>query len=146
MEPKTLKRSVSIHAPIQVVWQGITDPETIKEYFFGTNVETDWQEGSPIVYHGTWEGKEYRDKGTILEVIQEKRLKHTFWSSLSGTADEVENYFTVSYELEPKDEETILTVTQTGLMTEETKEHSGKNWEMVLYKLKDLLEKHPAEK
>jgi uncharacterized protein YndB with AHSA1/START domain len=145
MEKRTLKRSVSIHAPVSKVWSAITDPATIKEYFFGTNVETDWKEGSPITYYGTWQGKEYRDKGMILEVQKERKLKHTHWSSLSGTPDEVENYFTVTYELEPKGDETILTVTQSGLMTEETKDHSGKNWEMVLQKLKDLLEKQPVE-
>ena len=145
MEKRTLKKSVTIHAPASAVWTGITDPATIKEYFFGTNVETDWKEGSPISYHGEWQGKEYRDKGTILEVQKERRLKHTFWSSLSGTPDEVENYFTVTYELEPQGEETILTVTQSGLMSEETKDHSDKNWEMVLQKLKDLLEKHSVE-
>ena len=118
MEKRTLKRSVSIHSPVANVWTAITDPATIKEYFFGTNVETDWKEGSPITYYGSWQGKEYRDKGTILEVQKERKLKHTHWSSLSGTPDEVENYFTVTYELEPKWDETILTVTQSGLMTE----------------------------
>jgi uncharacterized protein YndB with AHSA1/START domain len=146
MENRTLKRSVSIHAPVSAVWHAITDPETIKKYFFGTNVESDWKEGSPITYSGTWQGKEYRDKGTILEVNEERKLKHTHWSSLSGTPDEVENYFTVTYELERKGEETVLTVTQSGLMTDEAKEHSGKNWEMVLQKLKELVEEQPVER
>jgi len=146
MEKRSLKRSVSIHAPASAVWFAITDPATIKEYFFGTNVETDWKEGSPIIYHGAWQGKDYRDKGTILEVQKERTLKHTFWSSLSGTPDEVENYFTVTYELDSKGNETSLTVTQSGLMTEETKEHSAKNWEMVLQKLKELVEKQAVEK
>ncbi|HYC40573.1 MAG TPA: SRPBCC domain-containing protein [Chitinophagaceae bacterium] len=144
MDRKTLKRSVSIHAPIQRVWATITDPEQISQFLFGTRVETDWQEGSPIHYSGTWEGREYHDKGTVLEVDTPRRLKHTYWSSLSGNPDETEYYQTVTYELQEQGEETILTVTQLGLMTEEGAEHSGKNWEVVLQKLRELVEKQQA--
>jgi hypothetical protein len=31
-------------------------------------------------------------------------------------------------------------------MTEEAREHSGKNWEMVLQKLKELVEEQPVVK
>ena len=41
------------------------NPEAIKQYMFGTNVVTDWREGSPITWKGEWQGKSYEDKGVM---------------------------------------------------------------------------------
>jgi uncharacterized protein YndB with AHSA1/START domain len=145
MKNRSVKKKVKINAPVNEVWNAITSPEITKQYLFGTNVETDWQEGSPISFWGTWEGKEYRDKGTILEIEENKHLKYTHWSSLSGTPDTPEHYYKVSYDLEPKsDDKTILTVTQSGSMSEESAEHSGENWKQVLDKLREVVEKEVA--
>ena len=141
MEKRAVKRSVIINANAPEVWRAITDPEMIKKYFFGTDVKTDWKEGSPITYSGTWKGKEYSDKGQILKVEKEKRLEHTHWSSLSGTEDIPENYFDIVYELEERENDTVLTITQVGLMSEDSYQHSSQNWEAVLQQLKDLVEK-----
>ena len=141
MEARTVKRSVIISATAADVWKAITDPEMIKQYFFGTDVRTDWKVGSPINYSGIWKEKEYHDKGTILEIEKERKIVHTHWSSLSGTEDIPENYFTITYELEERENDTVLCITQTGLMTSDTHEHSAQNWELVLQKLKELVEK-----
>ena len=141
-----MKDNVTAHATISIdaspseVWNALTDPEIIKKYLFGTNVTTDWQEGSPITYTGEWEGKTYEDKGTILQVIPEKLLQSTYWSSMGGTEDKSENYSTVTYELEPDGESTTLSITQDNNLNEEAKEHSEKNWQMVLESIKKLLE------
>ena len=42
---------------------------------FGSKVVTDWVEGSPIVWKGEYEGKTYEDKGEVLEIEPERRLK-----------------------------------------------------------------------
>ena len=56
------KESISINAPVGKVWDALTNPEVIKQYMFGTNVISDWKEGSPIVWKGEWQGKKYEDK------------------------------------------------------------------------------------
>ncbi|HET6296406.1 MAG TPA: SRPBCC domain-containing protein, partial [Kribbella sp.] len=50
------------------VWAVLTDPAEIKKFMFGADVHTDWQQGSPITWQGVYEGKEYEDKGEILEI------------------------------------------------------------------------------
>jgi uncharacterized protein YndB with AHSA1/START domain len=60
------EESVTIKAPVSKVWEAFVKPEIIKEYMFGTDIITDWKEGSEIVWKGEWEGKAYRDKGEIL--------------------------------------------------------------------------------
>jgi uncharacterized protein YndB with AHSA1/START domain len=146
MNKETVKESITIDAPASEVWKAITTPETIKQYFFGTNVDTDWKEGSPITYYGTWEGKDYKDKGMILKVEKNKKLRHTHWSSLSNTPDTPENYYTVTYDFQEDRGETILTITQEGQMTQKTAEHSAGNWRMVLQKLKTLLQEKMSVK
>ena len=79
--------SVTIDASPADVWQTLTDPVLINEYFFGTNVQTDWRPGNPILFRGSWEGKSYEDKGVILKAESEKLLSYTYWSSMSGVPD-----------------------------------------------------------
>jgi len=40
------RATVKINAPVARVWQALVDPHMIKQYMFGTDVVTDWQEGS----------------------------------------------------------------------------------------------------
>lgn len=140
-----LKLTVSetIDASASAVWKALTDKEMIKQYFYGTEVESDWKEGSPMTFRGTWKGQKYEDKGTVLEVKEEKRLKTSYWSSMSGMEDKPENYATVTYELERKSGHghTALTITQKGFRDREAYEHSVDGWKQVLINLKVLLEK-----
>jgi uncharacterized protein YndB with AHSA1/START domain len=60
--------SFTINAPSAQVWDALVNPEAIKQYMFGTNVVTDWGEGSPIIWKGEWQGKSYEDKGVVLQL------------------------------------------------------------------------------
>lgn len=137
----TAKQTIKINATPSKVWDALTNPSLIKQYLFGTETVSDWKKGSRITYKGVWQGKEYVDGGTILEIIPNKIFKSTYWSSMSGTEDKPENYATVTYELAEEGNSTILTITQDNIKTKESKEHSEGNWGMVLKTMKDLLEK-----
>ena len=129
-----------IDAPPSQVWAALTDPEQIKKYMFGSQVETDWLPGSPIVWKGEYEGKQYEDKGTVFECERERLLVSTYWSSLSGKPDVPERYNTVVYELSEADGGTRLTIVQDNNDSAESAQHSQQNWEMVLARMKQLLE------
>lgn len=141
----TAKKTVSIDAPVSKVWEALTTPELIKEYFYGTEAVSDWKVGSPIIFRGVWEGSSYEDKGTILESKPYKFFKYNYWSSLSGTEDIADNYADVTYELSPEGNSTILTVTQEGILSEEKKQHSEDGWGAVLNNMKDLVENKKTE-
>jgi uncharacterized protein YndB with AHSA1/START domain len=138
----TGKQSIIINAPAGRVWGALTNPELIKEYFFGTKAQSDWKVGSPITFEGEWNGERYEDKGTILENVPNKRLKYNYWSSRSGSEDKPENYVEITYELKEKDMVTELTVTQDNIPDENMREHSEENWLKVMEGLKSLLEKN----
>ncbi len=137
----TAEASITVNATPARVWKALTDPKQIKKYLFGTETTTDWKKGSPITYTGEWEGKKYEDKGTIIEIIPEKLLHTTYYSSMSGKEDRPENYSHVYYKVSPEGEQTRLTITQDNNSTRESKEHSESNWGQVLQSFKNVVEK-----
>ncbi len=141
MDPKfTSTASTTINAPASKVWDALTKPELIKQYMFGSDVVSDWKEGSSIVYKGEWQGKPYEDKGVILKLERGKRLVSTHWSPLSGTSDSPENYHTLTYVLSEHAGHTDVTLTQDNNASEAEKAESDKIWNAVLAGLKKVAE------
>ena len=130
--------SIAIKAPVAKVWEHLTRPELVKKYFFGTEIETNWEPGSPIYWRGTWEGKTYEDKGKVLEFRPYFHLSYLYWSSFSGQPDREENYQAIAYYLRSEEGGTVLTVRQA--CEESKREHCEKNWSMVLAGLKKQVE------
>ncbi len=139
-KPFTVNVSIEINANTATVWKWLTTPDLIKQYFFGTETETDWKKGSPIFFRGEWEGKKYEDKGMILDSEQGKFVKYNYWSSMSGMPDIPENYATITYELAAKGNATILSIIQDGIDTEERKTHSEQNWLAIMGGMKKMVE------
>lgn len=139
MDQKIAKATMTISSPPSKVWEALTKPELIKQYFFGAEIVTDWKEGSPIVYRGQWEGKPFEDKGVVLKVEPNRRLTVTHWSPLSGVPDVPENYHRVDYLLEAVGGGTRITITQDNNASDEEAAQSRKNWTAVLEGLKKLL-------
>lgn len=132
--------SIVINVPAAQVWDALTKPEIVKQYFFGTNLETTWEIGTPIRFKGEWEGKLYEDKGTVLEFSPVFSLSYNYWSPFSGLEEISENYQIIRYDLEPTDDNgTKLTITQSNVDTQERADHSLKNWNMVLEALQKLV-------
>lgn len=132
--------TILINAPTSRVWDALTARDMIKQYFFGADVITDWKVGSPILWKGEWQGKAFADKGMVLAVKAGRLLVVTHWSPLSGVPDAPENYHTVNYELSESAAGTRVTITQDNNATEDERNHSQQNWEMVLQGMKKLLE------
>ncbi len=134
------KAETTIGAPVDKVWDALINPEMIKQYMFGTTVISDWKEGSKIVWKGEWEGKQYEDKGKILNMAPRKQLQYSHFTPAAGVADVPENYHIVTIDLKEEDKQTVVILTQDNNADEKAKEHSEKNWKMMLASLKKLLE------
>jgi uncharacterized protein YndB with AHSA1/START domain len=143
----TAEASVDIDAPRGDVWRSLTDPEQIKEYYLGAEVQTDWRVGSPITFKGEWEGKSYEDKGEILVFEQESKLAYSHWSPMGGKPDAPENYHVVEITLDERDGATRVILRQSNLeggATEEdraNREDFEKNWNQLLDGLKKTTER-----
>ena len=134
------KASTVINAPRQVVWDALVNPKAIKQYMFGTNVVSSWQEGSSIVWKGVWQGKPYEDKGQILQLKPGQIIQYSHFSPLSGDPDRPENYHVVTVELAEQGQQTRVLLSQDNNPSEEERKHSQENWGMMLSALKKFLE------
>ena len=136
----TLKELISIKASVAVVWKALTNKEMIKKYFWGTEITCDWTKGSSISFKGEWEGTSYDDKGTILEIEQEKILKYNYWSSFWGEEPKDTKRSIITYEItQLTPEETVLSIHQIGFKDIASRDHSIQSWRAVLENIKKLL-------
>jgi uncharacterized protein YndB with AHSA1/START domain len=134
------KASIDINASIEKVWEALITPAIIKQYMFGTDVVSEWEEGGSIIWKGTWEGKPYEDKGTILKVKTLNTLQYSHYSPLSGVPDLPANYHTLTYELSDEKGHTLVSLSQDNNADEKAKVHSEKMWTTLLVELKKVLE------
>lgn len=133
--------TITIQASADRVWSVLTDPRAVKEFMFGTEIATDWTVGGSIAWRGVWKGKDYEDKGVILEFEPGKRLVNTHFSPLSGQADAPENYHTLTWTLEPEDGMTRLTLAQDNNASPEEAAHSKGMWDSLVASVKEIAER-----
>ena len=131
---------ITVDAPATKVWQALVTPAAIKQYMFGTTVESSWSEGSTITWKGNWQGKSYEDKGVIVRMQPGRTLTYTHFSPLSGLPDTPDNYHTVTVELTADCNGTRVELSQDNNPTDESRQHSEKNWGMMLAGLKKYVE------
>lgn len=128
------------------MWAALVDPAAIRQYLFGTNVASDWKQGSAIVWRGEWQGKPYEDKGVVREVAPGRKLQYTHFSALSGLPDVPGNYHTVTVQLFAEGGlRTRVELSQDNNPTPQGREHSEGNWRTVLGGLKQYVEQRGRE-
>ena len=106
----------------------LVEPAAIKQYMFGTTVESDWSEGSPIVWKGEWQGRAYEDKGTILRLEPGRLLQYTPLQPALGPPGRAGELPHGDHRAGAEGAGTSVTLTQDGSTTEEARQHSEENW------------------
>ena len=128
---------VYVRATPERVWQGITDGELTKDYYFGSRISSDWREGSRFEMHSP-DGTEVWIEGELLEVDAPRRLVQSFrahWDEEMGQ----QSPSRVTWELEPAGAATRVRVTHDDL-TEAAAAQVTMGWPRILSGLKTLLE------
>ena len=132
------------------IWTALTTPATLKQFFFGADVVTDWKVGSPIHMKGEYKGKPYEDKGNIIAFDPLRQLSFSHWSAMSGQPDTPANYHLVTFDLVPDGAATKVTLSQANLnggVTASDIEHRAeyeKNWAAVLEGLAKVVMREEA--
>lgn len=129
----------TINAPLEKVWEALTNSEIVKQYFFGTDLVTSWKVGEPIIFQGEWEGQNYQDKGEVLEYKHNQRLAYSYLSNWSGKEDKPENYLWVCYEVKADGKNAELTIHQSNY-DEERAKHSEGNWASIVEEMRKIVE------
>jgi uncharacterized protein YndB with AHSA1/START domain len=120
------------------LWAALTNPKTIKQYWFGCTCESDFKKGSP--WKLIMEDGRLADTGEILDVDPGKRLVIK-WRNEFKPELKAEGFSTCTMELEPVEAAVKLTITHT-INKENANfiEAVAGGWPKVLSNLKSLLE------
>jgi len=116
---------------------------------FGCELVSDLKVGSPILWRGASDAKIYV-KGKIVSITPNKLLRFTTFdpNAVDKYEDIPSNYTTATYELSPREEGTLLSVTQGDYskIVNGSKRYQDTvtGWDFVLPKIKELAEKEFA--
>ena len=131
-----------IRSTPEKVWQALTDPQTIKKFWFGMTAECDWKPGSPWCLK--FEDGRTADTGEVLEAVPPKRLVLK-WRNEFRPELKAEGFSRCTIEIEPSPQGMKLTITH-AIDKAESKliEAVSGGWPRILSSLKTLLETgHP---
>ncbi|KJC58382.1 ATPase [Bradyrhizobium sp. LTSPM299] len=119
------------------LWDALTDSAFTKQYWFDTEVRSDWKVGSPFALVM---GGKTTDTGNILEADRPRRLSYTFKHELfDGMRDEPATK--VVFILQPFGNLVKLTVTHEGFdVGSKLLDGISRGWPAILSGLKSLLE------
>ena len=120
------------------LWAALTTSEFMKKYWFGMNIETDWEAGSP--WKLIFPDGRIADTGEIVEFDRPRRIvlkwRNEFRPELTA-----EGYARCSIELEPQDGAVKLTISHTiERAGSKLIEAVSGGWPRILSNLKSLLE------
>lgn len=93
-----------IKAPVEKVWKALTDQHEMKSWYFDIS-DFELEIGKVFNFYEPGEEKKYHHQGKILEIIPNKKLKHTW--SYPELSDGIT---TVTWELNQQGEDTSVTL------------------------------------
>ena len=120
------------------LWQALTEKEFIRQYWFGTTIESDWKKGA--AWKMSWPDGSIVDSGAILEIDPPRRMVIR-WLNEWKPELKAEGPGRCTIELEPVESAVKLTITHESDVPESKliKAVSG-GWPLILANLKSLLE------
>lgn len=104
--------TIVLNAPIEKVWNALTQPELVKQWQYGSDLITDWKVGNEIRFRNEWEGQVFEQWGTVLEVVPDQKIKYSLFFPRPELEDKPENYFIMIYVLTKENQKTKLEIIQ----------------------------------
>ncbi len=129
---ENVKISVKVNAPVEKVWNALTDKEEMKKWYFDIP-DFELKEGFAFNFYEPGEERKFHHHCEIAEVIPQQKFKHT-WTYPDVSKEKT----LVKWELTPENDGTMVTLTHKGL---ENLHHLGedfyienyqKGWEEIL--------------
>ena len=119
------------------LWPAITDGEMTQQYYFGSAIASDWQQGSRYEMTSPARSQVWVE-GEILEVDPPRRLVQSFKARWDEEMEQ-QGPSRVTWEVEQQGGSCRLRVTHDGLSDAAARRVSG-GWPQILSGLKTLLE------
>lgn len=132
--------TIVLNAPVEKVWDTLTNPELVKQWQYGSDLITDWKTGSEIRFRNEWEGQVFEQWGTVLEVVPNQKIKYSLFFPRPGLEDKPENYFIMNYVLTEENQKTKLEIIQEDNRLGAVQEEPQGEENPILQGLKALIE------
>ena len=132
--------TINIDAPIEKVWDTVTNPELVKLWQYGSDLLTTWEIGTEIKFRTEWEDKVFEQWGKVLEVKPYQWVRYSLFAPGSDLEDKPENYFIMNYILTVEDSQTKLEIVQEDNRPDAKQEEPQGEENPVLQSLKKVAE------
>ena len=132
--------TIVLDAPINKIWDTLTQSSLVKQWQYGSDLITDWKAGSEIRFRNEWEGQVFEQWGTVLEVIPNEKIKYSLFFPRPGLEDKPENYFIMSYILSEENGKIKLEIHQEDNRPGAIQEEPQGEENPILQSLKSLVE------
>lgn len=131
-----------IKSPSAVVWQLITNPQFMGKWLSDDkiHVESNWKNGSPIIFSGMMHGIYLYNKGIILQFTPLIFFKYNYISNLSNLPDVPENYTKICFTLNESNAGVILELEISEINSYVDYKHLEMYWKPTLNIIKKFAE------
>lgn len=132
-----------ITAPIEKIWEALTDGEFTSKFWFGFRVESDWKIGSEVILHAPSGAKNEDVHGKVIEFDRPNKLTY---STHEGGSDARVKPARLTFELRAMGPVVKLTVTHVDLAPEDIEANPNafrgvnNGWPAIISSLKSLVE------
>lgn len=127
-----------IRTTVDQLWKALTEPEFMKQYWFGMHCESDWRPGSP--WRLIFTDGRLADAGEIIEADPPRRLQIQ-WRNEWKPEFKAEGFSHCTFELEPHDGAVKLSVThEIDIVDSKFIQAVSGGWPQILSNLKSFLE------
>jgi uncharacterized protein YndB with AHSA1/START domain len=135
MTTQIIDENICISAPVDIVWDALTNPEHTEKYWGGIRIESHWTKGAKVFYR--LDGK-IMDEHELLEIVPYRLIEHTFNPTFGDFKDEPPSL--VSIILSKQGQDTQITVLHRNFPPE-SKVYSAcsQGWPEILKSLKSYL-------
>ncbi|WP_221391700.1 SRPBCC domain-containing protein [Dyadobacter sp. NIV53] len=141
MDAKPIIVERTLNAPVDRVWQALTDRTKMKEWYFDIN-DFKPEKGFEFQFYGGSEDEKYLHLCKITDVIEHKKISYTWrYDNYPGNSE-------LTFELFEEGNKTRLVLTHTGLesfpknKTDFAKESFAEGWDFIInISLPEFLEK-----
>lgn len=103
---------IQIAASLTKVWEALTIPSLVKQWQYGSDLQTNWQIGSPIRFRTVWQETIFEQWGTVLEFQPKNLIRYSLFAPRPNLEDKPENYFTMTYRLTENSNSVSLEIIQ----------------------------------
>jgi len=137
----TVQKEIQIDANPMQVFDAISDPNKIVQYYPVDAVRSDNRSGGQIIFEGKVDGHAFTDYGVIDVFDPPREFRYSYWSDNHGTERLPENHMTIRYLLSGTEQGTRLILEHKNLLTEDRRNMMIGIWDFLLAQLKSYVER-----